>query len=278
MQSTHMKIKMYYSDMSKAEKRIADWLAANPGEIIPLSIVELAEKCECSEATIVRFAKHLGFSGYQGLKISLAQEQGTKIVNDDITGKETCYEIYEKVCNDIYMSLEKTKKSLNADNLAKAADALMSANKIVIFGLGNSASVAVDASHKLMRVGCNAVAYTDSHMQAIAASHLKTGDVAIGISHSGSSIDIVDSVKIAKKGGATAICITSKGKSPLFKASDIALCTDADETRYSILALNSRIAQLAIIDSLYTYIVIRADEKSIEAIKATEQALLGKKY
>ena len=80
MQSTHMKIKMYYSDMSKAEKRIADWLAANPGEIIPLSIVELAEKCECSEATIVRFAKHLGFSGYQGLKISLAQEQGTKIV------------------------------------------------------------------------------------------------------------------------------------------------------------------------------------------------------
>ena len=109
--------------MSKAEKRIADWLAANPGEIIPLSIVELAEKCECSEATIVRFAKHLGFSGYQGLKISLAQEQGTKIVNDDITGKETCYEIYEKVCNDIYMSLEKTKKSLSADNLAKAADA-----------------------------------------------------------------------------------------------------------------------------------------------------------
>ena len=64
----------------------------------------------------------------------------------------------------------------------------------------------------------------------------------------------------------------------MFKASDIALCTDADETRYSILALNSRIAQLAIIDSLYTYIVIHADEKSIEAIKATEQALLGKKY
>lgn len=276
--STHLKIQLAYSDMSKAEKRIADWLMANPGEIISLSIVELAEKCSSSEATIVRFAKHLGFSGYQGLKIALAREDGTKIVNKTITGDESCYEIYEKICSDIYMSLEKTKKSLDEAALSSAAEKILSAGRIVVFGLGNSASVAIDASHKLMRVGCNAVAYTDSHMQAIAASQLCENDVVIGISHSGSSTDIVDCVKIAKNKGATAIAVTSKGKSPLIKAADISLCTDADETRYSILALNSRIAQLAIIDTLYTYIIIRSDEKSMAAIEATEKALMSKKY
>lgn len=276
--NTHLKIQLYYNDMSKAEKRIADWLRENPGEIISLSIVELAEKCRSSEATIVRFAKHLGFSGYQGLKIALAREDGTKIVNKTITGDETCYEIYEKICNDIYLSLEKTKKSLDEKNLSLASEKILSAERIVILGLGNSASVAIDASHKLMRVGCNAVAYTDSHMQAIAASQLSSADVVIGISHSGSSTDIVDCVKIAKNRGATAIAITSKGKSPLIKVSDISLCTDADETRYSILALNSRIAQLAIIDSLYTYIIIRRDERSMSAIESTEKALMSKKY
>lgn len=278
MNNTSLQIKVLYNEMGKAEKRIADWLAAHPGEIIPLSIVELAQRCKCSEATIVRFAKRLGFSGYQGLKISLAQEHGTKVVNDDVTGNETCYEIYEKICNDIYMSLEKTKKSLNEKQIDLAAKTILAANRIVIFGLGNSASVATDAAHKFLRAGCGAVAYTDNHMQAIAASQLKEGDAAIGISHSGSSIDIVEALKIAKQNKASVICITSKGKSPVTKTADIILQTDADETKYSILALNSRIAQLAIIDALYTYIIMRHDTESLKAIEATEKALLSKKY
>ena len=278
MNNTTLQIKLKYDEMGKAEKKIADWLSQNPGEIIPLSIVELAEKCDCSEATIVRFAKRLGFSGYQGLKISLAQEHGTQTVNTDITGSESCFEIYEKMCQEIYMSLEKTKKSLSGEELSRAAEKIMSASKIVIFGLGNSASIAVDAAHKLLRAGCGAVAYTDNHMQSIAASQLTENDVAIGISHSGSSTDIVDALKIAKSNSACTICITSKGKSPIIKVSDIKLRTDADETKYSILALNSRIAQLAIIDTRYTYIVSRLDQKALKAIEATEAALLTKKY
>lgn len=274
----HIKIRLTYDDMSKGEKRIADWLMENPGEIISLSIVELAEKCNSSEATIVRFAKHLGFSGYQGLKIALAREEGTKIVNKTITGEENCFEIYEKICSDIYMSLEKTKKSLDEKAISMAAEKIISAGRIAIFGLGNSSSVAIDAGHKLLRVGCNAMSYTDGHMQAIAASQLGENDVVIGISHSGSSIDIVDNVKSAKNNGATVISITSKGKSPLVKVADISLCTDADETKYSILALSSRIAQLAIIDAIYTYIIVRSDKKSLSAIEATEKALLNKKY
>lgn len=278
MAKTLLNIKMLYNEMGKAERQIADWIENNPGKIISLSIVELAEQCKCSEATIVRFSKRLGLSGYQELKISLAQEGGKTHVSTNITKEDNAYEIYEKVCNDIYLSLEKTKKSLNCSLMNEAAKKICNAKKIVIFGLGNSASVAIDVSHKFLRAGLNAVAYTDNHMQVIAASHLTKNDLAIGISHSGSSKDIVEALKIAKEHGASTITITNKGKSPILKYTDIVLSTSSDETEYNILALNSRIAQLAIVDALYFYVVLNRSSKSIESIKETEHSLLSKKY
>lgn len=278
MKKTSLNIKMLYSEMGKAERKIADWIEENPGKIISLSIVELAEQTKCSEATIVRFSKRLGLSGYQELKISLASESGASTVNVNITPSDSAYEMFEKVTNDIYFSLELTKKSLSQQNMSDAANKICSANKIVIFGLGNSASIATDASHKFLRAGLNSVAYSDNHMQVIAASHLKESDVAIAISHSGSSKDIVDALKVAKERGATTITITNKGKSPVLKFSDIVLSTSSSETTYNILALNSRIAQLAIIDALYFFVVYNLSEKALESIENTERALLGKKY
>ncbi len=278
MDKTTLNIKILYDKMGNAEKRIADWLIANPGEIISLSIVDLAEKCKCGEATIVRFAKRLGFSGYQELKISLAQENNTTSVSTNITRDDTIEETYDKVCNEIYCSLEKTKMVLDNKTLAKACEKIVSAKRIAIFGLGNSASIALDASHKLLRTGCNAFAYSDNHMQVIAASHLTKDDVVIAISHSGSSKDIVEALKLAQSAGATTITITNYGKSPIQKYSDLLLFTSSDETNYNILALNSRIAQLSIINAIYFYVVYHKSDKTLESIKNTELSLLSKKY
>lgn len=278
MDTISLQIKLLYDKMGKAEKRIADWIFENPGKIISLSIVELAEQCRCGEATIVRFAKRLGFNGFQELKFSLASENGGSPVSTHITAQDSAFEIYQKVCNDIYLSLEKTKNSLKEKLLGEAAEKICKADKIVIFGLGNSSAIAIDASHKFMRAGLNAIAYTDNHMQVIAASHLKENDIAIGISHSGSSKDIVEALKIAKEHKATTIAITNSGKSPILKQSDIVLSTASEETEYNILALNSRIAQLAIIDTLYFYIVYNRSEDALESIQETEHSLLTKKY
>lgn len=278
MNKTTLNINILYNKMGKAEKRIADWVMENPGEILPLSIVDLADKCSCSEATIVRFAQRLGFSGYQELKISLAQENNSTSVSTNITSDDSLEEIYDKVCNDIYCSLERTKMVLDTDTLEKVCNCIASAEKTVLFGLGNSASIALDASHKLQRTGCNAYSYSDNHMQVIAASHLTSKDVAIGISHSGSSKDIVDALKIAKESGATTVAITNSGKSPIQKYCDFTLFTASDETKHNILALNSRIAQLSIINAIYFYLVYNKSDKALESIKETERALLTKKY
>lgn len=277
MNKTALKIKMLYPKMGKAEKKIADWIIENPKGLIPLSITELAESCGCGEATIVRFAKRLDFGGYQELKISIAREEGSSELTNGIKAEDTCYEIFEKVSNDIYCTLEMTKKSLDKNELEAAAEKILNADRIMIYGLGNSASVALDFQHKLLRVGCHAAAFSDNHMQVISASHLTNRDVAVGVSHSGSSKDIIDALKTAGDCGATTISITNKGKSPIVKVSDIALFTASNETEYTILGLNSRIAQLAIVNSVYYYIANRKDVSSA-AVNITERALQNKKF
>ena len=278
MDKISIKMKLLYGEMGKAEKQIADWIQQNPGKIISLSIVELAELCRCSEATIVRFSKRLGMSGFQELKISLASEGGGSAVNTHITAGDSAFQMYEKVCNDIYLSLEQTKKSLDPVALARAAEAICSAAKVDLYGLGNSASVALDGAHKFLRAGILAVSYSDNHMQVIAASQLKKGDVAIAVSHSGSSKDIVEALSIAKENGAVTIAITNEGKSPVVKYSDYVLSTSSEETKYNILGLNSRLVQLAIIDALYYYVVYNRSAEARGSIEATERALQGKKY
>ena len=277
MNKSVLNIKIAYDNLSKAEKRIADYIMNDPAGLIPLSISELAARCNSSEATIVRFSRRLGYSGYQQLKISLAKEENVRGLNENISSDDSVLDIYKKLCDLVYCSLEKTASALNAQALANVCELLMRADCIYIFGLGNSAAVAADAAHKFLRLGLNAYSYSDTHLQAIAASHLRENCVAIGISHSGSSKDIVDALKISRENGAKTIAITNEGKSPVDKVSDYILHTAADETAYTILGLNSRISQLTIIDAIYSYLVCHLPGAKAE-IEKTEGSLLNKKY
>lgn len=271
-----LNIKSRYETLSKAEKKIADFLLQKPDEVLALYITDFAKACDTSEATIVRFSRHLGFSGYQQLKIALAQEAKSRPINESIRPDDTAENIFQKVCEDIYCSLEKTKKAVDGKDLEKCCQAVLRAKDILVFGLGNSASVAIDASHKMFRLGLNAHAYTDNHMQAIAASHATPESVVIGISHSGCSRDIIQAMETAKQNGATTVAVTNLGKSPVDKVSDVLLHTVSDETNYRILGLSSRISQLAMIDTIYSYLVCRL-QNSNEQIAKTELALKPKK-
>ena len=244
-----------------------------------LSISELAAKCECGDATVVRLSRRLGLEGYQALKIKLAGELGaSSTLGEEVQKGDSCYEIFRKRNVSVVESLMNTESVLDAAQLDRVAELIMQSPRVVIFGLGNSAAIAQDAAHKLLRLGLSAQACCDNHMQAIIASHLKRGCVAIGISHSGASRDIVEALQLCKVCGATTVCVTNYGDSPIVAASDIALFTKSEETKYSILGMSSRFAQLAIFDSIYTYIVLNSDKAAKQAIYNTETALQNKKY
>ena len=279
MESIIHKIRSLYNSMGPAEKKIADYILADTQKIISCSVTELAEKCGCGDATVVRFSRRVGFDGFQSLKISIAREMGaTSSIGTEITKDDSCFEIFKKRINDISLSLQSTEGVLNEQSPEEAAQLIMKAHRIAVFGLGNSAAIAMDAAHKFLRLGLDAQSCTDNHMQAIIASHLDRQSVAIGISHSGSSKDIIEALNLSKIGGASTICVTNYGSSPIVKAADIALFTKAEETKHSILALSSRIAQLTIFDAIYTYIVINSDKAAVQAIYNTEIALQNKKF
>lgn len=279
MESVIYQIRHHYQMMGAAEKRIADYLFNHSNEIVGISISELATLCDCGDATIVRFARRIGLNGYQDLKIRIATEMNTSSkIEEDIQREDSCFQIFQKRQIAISDALQKTGSVLDPGKLDQVAHLIMEATRTVIFGLGNSASIAQDAAHKLMRLGLDAQACNDNHLQAIIASHLRRGSVAIGISHSGASKDIVEAMRLCKIWGATTVCVTNYGESPITKVADIALFTKSEETDFSILALNSRIAQLAIFDSIYTYIVLHTEKESKQAIYNTEIALQSKKY
>ncbi len=277
MNRTLLQAQLLYDEMGKSEKKVADWLLSHPGEVLPYSITELAALSESSEATIVRFSKRLGYSGYQELKLSLAREHESRVVSPTVTAEDSCFEILEKVCNDAYLSLERTKRLLVADAMTVAAEKIAAARKCVLIGLGSSASVAVDAANKFLRAGCNSYAYADTHMQTIAISQLGERDVVIGISQSGSSKDIVDGLRLARSRGAATIAVTGTERSPIVRQSDIVLLTDTEEVRHGSLALNSHISRLMVLDALCYYIAYRNGERVTGSLRENELTLESKR-
>ena len=275
-----IKIETLRHSLSETECKVADYILAHPNEVIYLSITDMAANCGVSDATVVRLCKHLGMHGYQELKVTLAQDIVSPLerIHEAITENDNSGDVMGKVFQTTIQALQYTARIVNRQALELAVDSLQKARRIVIFGLGNSASVAKDLQHKLLRLGLNAIAYDDNHLQRIVCTYLRAGDVCVGISHSGSSRDIVEAAKIAHKNGATVISMTGVGRSPLSEMADIRLETASHEAQYHILALASRIAQYVLIDSIYTCLALKQRTGKGEYQQDIERALEDLKY
>ena len=268
------------SQLTKQERRAVDFIQGNRDGIIHLSITDLALQSRVSESTLTRLCVKLGYPGFQAMKISIAQEvvNSQAKIHEELSPDDSPQEIIDKVFESSVQALQMTRAILGSAEIAQSISALTKANKIVIIGSGNSGSVAMDAHHKFLRLGLNAHGYTDSHMQMIAVSGVAVGDVVMGISHSGSSVGIKQALAFAKSMGATTISITSYGISPLSQISDIRLHTNAREVKYRSYAISSRLAELAIIDTLYTGIALSKGESAIDNFERLEHALTVTKF
>lgn len=271
-----LKIENSIPSLSKSEKVVANYIIENPEQVVYLSVAALADICGVSDPTVVRMCQKLGFTGYQSLKLAMAAAvvSPSQTVHEDVTADDNMQTVTEKVFQSAVYALQFTRDTLDMRAMNDAAQLLLNARKIVIFGMGASGPIAADLHHKLLRLGMNATVYTDAHLQAIACSYLTSQDVVFAVSHSGSSKAVVDSAAIAHKHGAKIITLTSSGKSPLSKLGDVSLTTTSKETKYRVVAISSRAAALTIVDAIYTYMAMRCQdamtlkvEKSMEHLK-----------
>jgi len=263
-----------------AERRAADYLLSHPNDIIHLSITELAARCGASEATIFRLSRKLGFAGYQAMKISLARDlvEPLASIYEEVKEDDPPGVVAQKVFQASTQSLQETLKVLSPTTLQRVTEVMANATRVEFYGVGGSGAVALDALHKFMRTGLSCAAYTDPHMQVMAASLLSPGAVAVGISHSGSTYDIVQALEVAKNAGAFTVAITNQMRSPLVKVADAALFTASRETLFRSEAMSSRLAQLAIIDSLFVAVSLRRKETALACTDKIRRVIALKRY
>ncbi len=269
-----------YSGLRAAEQRVADFILAHPDELIYLTVTELAERTNTSESTVVRLCQKIGYKGYQEFKIVLARDlvEPTTAIYAAIEPEDDLPTVKSKVFQANAQALRDTIEVLDDGELQRAVTALATARRVDIYGVGGSAPLALDAYHKFLKLGMQAVALSDGDMMAMSSALLSSGDVALGISHTGASRDVTDALNRAKDNGATTIAITHRSTSPITKVADIVLVTAAKQTAFRSDASSSRIAQLTIIDTLYVGVGHTNHARSLKMIERTREATASKRY
>jgi RpiR family transcriptional regulator, carbohydrate utilization regulator len=274
------RIRAAYAGLSETFQKIARHILDHPRDVVHLSISELAEVTGVAEATIFRLCKKLGFRGFQDLKIALAREV-TDVpvhnIHEDVSASDDMITVAQKVIRAAVAGLHDTLQLLEQDTLEQAVRLLHEAERVEFYGTGGSASIAQDAFHKFMRTGIRCISHTDAHLQVMAARLLDERAVVVGISHSGSNKDILEALRVAKEAGAKTIAMTSYRKSPLSLLADVALFTSTQETSFRTEAMSARIAQLALLDTLYVGVSLLREEQTVSNLQKIREVISRKR-
>jgi DNA-binding MurR/RpiR family transcriptional regulator len=278
--NTLLVISSIYSSLTKTEKKVADSVLSDPEEAVLSTVTDLSEKAGVGETSVIRFCRKLGFRGYHEFKLTLAQNivNVPVYIDGPIEDSDDTSSVVRKITASTNQMLKDTLDLINIDVLNEAVQMLLGANRIFIYGVGSSGVTALDAHYRFMRMGLNVEAQRDSHIIAMSASLVKKGDVIFGISTSGSTMDLVDAAKQAKKNGAKVICLTSHAKSPITNYADIILLVPSKESPFQGGALTTKIAKIHIIDILANLIIMNKKESTLDSIKKTANAVADKLY
>jgi DNA-binding MurR/RpiR family transcriptional regulator len=268
-----------------AERRVAEGILAEPERIPPLSIGDLARGSSTSEATVVRFSKRAGFAGYPELRSAIAIHVGRSTAQrrrswlelTDVGPDDALEDIVSKVGERDAQAITDTVEQLDIGVLGQVIETMHAAHSIDIYGIGASGLVAVDLEHKLRRIGFQAVAAVDGHAAMTSAALLDEHDMAIGISHSGETLDILEPLQLARTRGSATVAITNYPQSSVARVADHVLTTATRETVFQAGSMASRSAQLTVVDCLYLAVAQRTHERSVHALELTSAALLSRR-
>ena len=253
-------IKESYQSFSKAEKRVADFFIQNFDQASGMTIDDVSERTAVSKATIVRFAKTLGYLGYRDFMLRFSANAGNgdaqaipnflEVKPGDSTGH-----IMRHIFTNSLKSIENTMHVCDEQSIGKAVQKLHKARRIDFFGMGAGSIIAQDAQQKFLRINKTSYAFADSHLHTTVTASLAAGDVCVVISYSGETIDTLHVAGLAKKRGASVVSITKYSENSISKIADVNLFVSSPETEIRSAAMGSRISQLCIIDVLYTAVL-----------------------
>lgn len=258
MTSIELRIRSIYDSLSNAEKKVADYFLENMENVFNLPIAELAQEAGVSKVAWVRFCKDIGFDGLKGLKKALFAQMREKTDEtvaapfSDVRDIVSTKALIEGIKLNSLRAIQDTAEILDPDSLESAAKALLQARSVRIFGVGASGMVGNDLHSKLMRINKNSYFATDHHTQLTYAASMTDQDVAVLISMSGTTSEVLEILSLIRKSNVPSIALTKYSKTPLAQNADMVLYISSPEITMRSGATSSRLAQLMVIDALFT--------------------------
>ncbi|CAH2605438.1 DNA-binding transcriptional repressor YebK (plasmid) [Rhodovastum atsumiense] len=257
-----------------SEARLGDYVLARPHEVITLSMAEMAARAGVSEPTVARFCTALGCSGFREFKIKLAQNLagGVPFIHQDVNPGDTPADVAGKLFDRTIATLVQARNGTSPSAIERATDLLATARRIEFYGSGNSGIVAQDIQHKFFRLGIPTVAYNDPHVFNMSALTLGPGDVAVVISNSGRTRDILESARNVLSVGASVLALT-RADSPLARLASACLFADAPEDADVYSPMASRITHLVLGDILTVAVALRKGEALQKRLELAKRAV-----
>ena len=246
-----------YYNLTASEKKVADFVQSRRGKSQTLSISQLAEQSNVAEATVSRFCRRLGYKGYNAFRLAIANSSagGLKLLNP-LSGEVLDDDSFNDVCGKLYTSntsvMAQTMELAREEDYTAAVDILAGAGKVLCMGQGGSMILAQEAAHLFSTIFGNFFAVTDSHSQMVYVVNAEENDVLLFFSYSGATRDMMELLGEARRRGVKTILITHFPNSPGAALADVVLLCGADESPLQLGSVGARIAQLYLLDILFS--------------------------
>lgn len=272
---TLIRLRGLYPSLKTALQKVADVILKQPEMAIYASVNEVAAVAHVSEATVMRFCRILGFKGFQDFKIALAREMviPSPRFHEEAPG-EGDGAMVRKVFQINSAALQDTLEILEIEAMHTAAQILIDAPQVMVIGVSGSGPAVAYAGNRFLLLGIKAFMYTDFYLMLMAASLLSSGDVLLAISNSGTTREIIETVRVAKEKDAQVICITNNSLSPLARICEPVLVTASREMSLPEEAVASLVCQISILDALSAMILQARSSQSQETLDKMEKAMV----
>ena len=272
-----LKIKAIFNDFTPVEQKVAEFILENPSKVPAMSIKELAVASKSSDASVMRFCKALGFSGYRsfivGLTLAIADNEEDTGLYTDIRPGDSVKSVIRKIFRNERQALSDTENILKTTEVEKAVAILGSSEAVHFFGIGASGLVCLDAVQKFRRIGVSSYAHTDFHDQLTSAALLGSKDACVLFTYSGKTKEIQLILKLLKAQNCKIIAVTKLRKTNLLKGADVYLNVLTREVTMRSGATGSRIAMLSLVDILLSCVLSTDYDKYDKKLLKTYEAL-----
>ncbi|NLS07285.1 MurR/RpiR family transcriptional regulator [Rhizobium sp. P32RR-XVIII] len=254
-----------YDRLSPGHRRIAEFILQHPAEAAMLNNVELAARCEVSNATANRFPKALGFPGFAEFRSSQRDALRTDLspankLRDEIDESASHFEVIRNGLQQDLGNLETTLAGIDEASCARAVELILSAERIFAYGAGLSRYIAGLLIHGLEpfcrgnATDIGAAGGANSALRRVV--HCNKKDLLIIASFPRYAADTLEIAKIGRENDATIICLTDRPTSPLSKYADIVFYAQADRK----LLPNSVTAAVALAEGIIAAVANRRSE------------------